>query len=81
MEIGAFDVDARHFGFRDDDALGIAVGVEFAIDLQASFCGCRADQINDRAITDQGFGAPILGDEREQAIEVDPIRGTTDRWN
>jgi hypothetical protein len=37
VEIGAFDVDARHFGFRDDDAFWITVGIEFAVDLQARF--------------------------------------------
>jgi hypothetical protein len=82
VEIGAFDADARHFGFRDDDALGIAVGVEFAKDLQASFCGCRGDQINGQATTDQGFGAPVLGDEREQTVLCslkEPIQLFSDR--
>jgi uncharacterized protein YidB (DUF937 family) len=30
--------------------------------------GCGGDQIDDHAITDQGFGAPILRDEREQPV-------------
>jgi hypothetical protein len=68
VEISAFDVDACHFGFRDDDAFGITVVIEFAVDLQAGFCGCGGDQINDHAMADQGFRAPVLGDEREQTV-------------
>jgi hypothetical protein len=46
-----------------DDAFGIAVGVEFAVDFQAGFCGCGGDEIDDDALADQGLGAPVLSDE------------------
>jgi hypothetical protein len=53
---------------RDDNAFGIAVGVKFAADLQSGFGGCSGDKIDDHAIADQWFGAPVLGDERKQAV-------------
>ena len=49
MEIGALDVEAGHFVVGYEDAFGVAVGVEFAIDFQAGFGGCRGDQIDDGA--------------------------------
>jgi hypothetical protein len=30
--------------------------------------GCGGDQIDDHVISDQGFGAPVLSDEREQPV-------------
>ena len=37
MELGALDVNSFHFCFGDNDAFCVAVGVEFAVNLQAGF--------------------------------------------
>ena len=68
MEFGASDSDGVHFVIRDDDAFWILVGVEFAVDREAG-ARCRGgDQVDDHAIADQRCGAPVLTDEREQAV-------------
>ena len=71
MEVGTFDVDGLHFFVRDDDGLWISVGVEFAMNGETGASGGGGDQVDDYAIADQRFGAPILGDEREQTV-LDP---------
>ena len=58
MKIRVLDVEAGHFCVRDDDAFGIAAGVQFAANLHSGF-GCRRDKIDDHAIADQGFGAAV----------------------
>ena len=68
MEFVALDVEAFHLGIGDDDSPGVFVGVEFADHLQPGLGGRRADQIDDDPIADERFGAPVLGDEREQAM-------------
>ena len=61
VEIRTLDVEAGHF----------------RANLQAGFCGRRGDQIDDHAIADQGFGAPILGDEGEQTmLDLVPFAGS-----
>jgi hypothetical protein len=54
------DVEAGHSVVGYEDAFGVPVDAEFAVDFQAGFGGCRGDQIDDGAIVDQGLGAPVL---------------------
>src|SRR5207253_7713355 len=68
MEIVASDVDSRHFGVGDDDALWIEVVVDLAADGEARLCGGCGNQIDDDAIADERLGAPVLTDEGEQAV-------------
>jgi len=76
VEFGASDGDGVHFVIRDDDAFWILVGVEFAVDREAG-ARCRGgDQVDDHAIADQRSSAPVLTDEREQAVfDLVPLAG------
>src|SRR5450631_3255439 len=79
VEFGADDVQRRHLLIRDDDALGIEIGVEFATHRQAGISRGRADQIDNDTIADQGLGSPIHADEREQTmLDLVPLAGA--RW-
>ena len=76
MEVVTRDVDRRHFLVADHDALGIDVGVEFAVHLQAG-ARCRAgDQLDDGLVADQRPGPPVLADEGEQPVlDLVPLAG------
>ena len=77
VENGALDVEGLHLVVGHDDALGIGFVVEFASNGQAGVGGRRADQVDDDAIADERFGAPVLGDEREQAmLDLVPFAGS-----
>src|SRR5277367_5639224 len=68
MEGVAFDVEGRHFGVADSDALFIGIGVEFAADRQSRLgCG-RRDQLDDRRPAREWPATPILRDVAEQAV-------------
>src|SRR5271154_5366863 len=68
MEGVAFDVEGRHFGVADSDALFIGIGVEFAADRQSRLgCG-RRDQLDDRRPAGERPATPILRDVAEQAV-------------
>src|SRR2546430_17198884 len=76
MEIVASDVDSRHLGVGDDDALWIEVVVDLAADGEACLCGGCGNQIDDDAIADERLGAPVLTDEGEQAVlDLVPLAG------
>ena len=76
MEFVARDVDGRHFGVGDFDALWIEVFVDLAAHGEAGLGGGGRDQVDDYAITDERFGAPVLADEREQAVlDLVPLAG------
>jgi hypothetical protein len=65
-----------HFFVRYDDGLWISVGVEFAMNGETGASGSGGDQVDDYAIADQRFGAPILGDEGEQTVlDLIPLAG------
>ena len=76
MEVGAGDIDGRHFCVGYDDAFAIAVVVELAVHGQTG-AGCgRGDQLNDGLVADQRFGTPVLANEREQAVlNLVPLAG------
>ena len=68
MEIGSEDVEGGDFFVGYDDPFRIGVGVEFAQDFQAGLGRRRGDEVDDDLVADQGAGAPVHGDEREQAV-------------
>jgi hypothetical protein len=68
VEFGRFDVDGGHLGVGDDDATGVLARIEFAAHREAGFGGGRGDQRDNHSIVDQGPGAPILADEREEPV-------------
>jgi hypothetical protein len=79
MEVVSLDGKGGHLGDTPSVCAGVAdfdpVGVECGADGKALLGRCRADQLDNRPVTDEGFAAPVLGDEREQAV-LDPyLRG------
>src|SRR5271165_4312015 len=68
MEVVADDVQRRHLGVADLDALLVDAGIEGALDLQSGFCGRRADQLDDGEAIGQGPAAPVLRDVAEHAM-------------
>jgi len=76
VEFGVDDVQRGHLLIRDDDTLGLEVGVEFAAHRQTGIgLGC-ADQIDHDTIADQRLGSPVHADEREQTmLDLVPLAG------
>src|SRR3984893_12944712 len=57
-------------------AAGILAGVELAAHGEAGFGGGGRDQLDDDAIADEWFGAPVLADEGEEAVlDLVPLAG------
>ena len=76
VELGTFDVDGGYLCVRYDNAAGVLAGVEFAAHGEAGFGGRGRDQLDDHAIADEWFGAPVLADEREEAVlDFVPLAG------
>ena len=63
-----FEVHARELRVRDAAALGIDARIESAADRQASLRRRGGDETHDHLVCDEGLAAPVLGDEREQAV-------------
>ena len=57
-----------HLGIRHLHTGRIASVIDGALHLQTGAGGGRADQLNDRLVTDQRFATPVLGDEGEQTM-------------
>ena len=75
MEVVADDVQRRHLGVADLDALLVDAGIEGAFDLQSGFCGRCADQLDDGEAIGQGPAAPVLRDVAEHAMfDLVPFR-------
>src|ERR1700732_291192 len=47
---------------------GYSLGSSFAVDLQAGFRRCRADQVDDHLIADERLRAPVHANEGEQPV-------------
>jgi hypothetical protein len=57
-------------------AAGILAGVELAAHGEAGFGGGGRDQLDDDAIADEWFGAPVLADEGKEAVlDFVPLAG------
>jgi hypothetical protein len=68
MEIIAVDVQCRHLGVADLDALLVGPRVERALSLQSGLCRRGADQLDDGKTIRQRTAAPVLGDVAEKAV-------------
>ena len=76
MEVSTSDIDHSHLGIGYGDAFWIALFVQLAADGQTSAGGCRRNKLNDHFVADQRFSAPVLADEREQAVlDLIPLAG------
>ena len=76
MELGALDVECLHLGIAYLDTLGVAVGVEIAVDLEPGAGACGTDQADDGGQVGERLAAPVLADEREQAMfDLVPFAG------
>jgi hypothetical protein len=72
----AEDIDGVHFVISDFDACRIGVGVDLGSHLQACIGGRGGDQLDDGLVADEWLAAPILCDEREQAmLDLVPFAG------
>ena len=60
----------------DDNILWIAVAIEFAMHGETGVIGGGGDQVDDDTVADKRLGAPVLTDEREQAVlDLVPLAG------
>ena len=76
VEFVAVNVDGVHLGVGDFDAGGINVGVDLAAHLEAGVGGGGRDQLDDGLVADERLAAPVLGDEREEAmLDLVPLAG------
>lgn len=72
MEFVALNVDGVHLGVADLDAGRIGAGIDLALHLETGFGRGGGDQLDDGLVADERSTAPVLGDEREQAM-LDPV--------
>jgi hypothetical protein len=80
MERIAGDVELRHLGVADLDALFVGARVERALDFQSGLGGRRPNQLDDGEAIDQRPAAPVLGDRTEQPVlDLVPLRGAGGR--
>ena len=68
MELRAPDVEGLHLNILDRHVLGIVVLVHVAIDFEAGAGRGGADKADDGGEGSQRLAAPVLADEREQAV-------------
>ena len=68
MEVIAGDIEGRHLGIADLDALGIGCRVEFAGDGEAGVSRSRSDQFDDRQVAGQGSCPPVLRNVGKEAV-------------
>src|SRR4249920_75654 len=77
VEFMAMEIDAGEVGGSDFDAGRVRVGVDLGMDLEAGFSGGGGDQLDNDLMADERFAAPVLGDEREEAVlDLVPLAGT-----
>ena len=76
MKVVVLDGDGAHLGVADLDAGRISVGVDLALHLQPGVGGRGGDELDDGLIADERPAAPVLGDEREEAmLDLVPFAG------
>ncbi len=68
VEVVGLDVDLGHFGVGDLDGFRVVVVVETAMDGEPGPGRGGADQSHDHGMGEQGFAAPVLSDEGEEAM-------------
>ena len=76
MELGGFDFDGGEFGVGNGDPFGIVRLIEFAANGKSGIGLGGADEFDDDAVADQWLGAPVHGDEGEEAmLDLVPLAG------
>src|SRR5271165_5343511 len=77
MELFPSKLKFGHLLVGNSEALLIDISVDLAFYGQAGRrCGC-GDEVNDDLVADQRLAAPVLADEREQAmLDLVPFTGT-----
>ena len=79
MEVRAGDIDGGEVVIGNDDAFWIEVFIEFAMDGKTGTRSGSRDQIDNDAMADQRFGAPVVAYEGEQSVlDLVPLAGA--RW-
>ena len=68
MEFSASDVEGSHFIIGGGHTFGIGIMIHIAIDLESGVCRGRADQVDNGGEPPQRLAAPVLADERKQAV-------------
>ena len=77
MELGTFDVERGHLRIGHDNAAGVLARVKLAAHSEAGFSSGGRDQLDNHAIADEWFGAPVLADEGEEPVlDFVPLAGT-----
>jgi hypothetical protein len=68
VELVPVDIDFREFlvGHLHSGRIGFCV--DLGMDQESGSGGCGGDEVHDDLVTDQGFAAPVLADEGEQAM-------------
>src|SRR3981189_3542111 len=70
-EVDGFDVGVGHL-----DAGRLGVLIEFAANLETGLGRRSCDQLDDDLTADEGFAAPVSGDEQEEAmLDLVPFAG------
>ena len=81
VEVVGLDVDLGHFGVGDLDGFRVVVVVETAMDGEPGPGRGGADQSHDHGMGEQGFAAPVLRDEGEEAMfDAVPFAGAGGGW-
>src|SRR5688500_20279791 len=76
MESMSLEIEGVHVGVGDLNAFRVGICIELAADGEAGFGGGRSDQLDDGLIADERPAAPVLGDEREEAVlDLVPFAG------
>src|SRR5437763_2743682 len=79
VELIPLKIELRYLLVRYLDALRIAAGVHFRMDLETSRGDGSGNQIDNHFDADQRLAAPVLGDARKQSVfDFVPLAGS--RW-
>ena len=68
MERVTLDIEGRHFGVGDFDALFVGAGIELTADRETRLGRGRRDQLDDGRPAREGPTAPVLRDVTEQSV-------------
>ena len=68
MELFSPKLEFGHLLIGHFESRLVDVGIDFAFDGQSCLRGGGSDQVDDDLMTDQRLTAPVLADEREEAV-------------
>jgi hypothetical protein len=76
MKVSALEIDLRQLLVRHHDARGTSLRIQHARDVEAGLGGRGSDQVDNHHMADERFAAPVLANEREQAmLDLVPLAG------